>query len=208
MFLFYISFVAALSQLLNRENSHKSVLFVVSERNTVHYIKTKNVRKENNDKAAGKTLISIFRDRMDDSQRLVYMDDKSADENTFFFTTPMNGKYYIAVSLEGEEQKDAYLDVQIYSGEANRPSIVSTSDVEVSKAEYRIRKLLEYVKNNVDFQNMDHEEYSEYRKVFRDIGVVAILAVSFKIVATVITLMYSNKKIKQFFNTQGVVSQK
>lgn len=211
MFLFHLAPIMCLSEMLQPATDSKAVAFVVSEANTVHYIQSKAVMekdpKKSLDEAVGRTVLHIYRDAIDEHHALVYKDEKHSAENTFFFTTPTKGKYFIVLSLEDSEYKTASFDYRIYSGEANRPAIVSNNDVEVSKAEFRIRKLLEYVRNNMDLQNMDYDDNAEYRKIYSYIAKKALFVVCFKIVATVVTLMYSNWKTKKFFSSQGVVGQ-
>lgn len=215
MFWLYLVPIACLSEVLQSKTQSKATAFVVSEANTVHYIqskvmvdKGKDDDSEKSDEAVGKTVLHIYKDNINEHHALVYKDEKHSVENTFFFTTPTKGKYFIMLSLDDSERESFSFDYRIYSGEANRPAIVSNNDVEVSKAEFRIRKLLEYVKNNMDLQNMDYDDDAEYRKIYSHIAKKALFVVCFKIAATIITLAYSNWKTKKFFSSQGIVDQK
>lgn len=183
----------------------------MSEPNTVHYIQTEaifdGVPETEEGIAPAKTVISIYKDAPRDYAMgaSVYSYEKSLFKNSFFFTASARGKYYVVVGTDNRTKHASGMKITTFSGESNRPVIVSTNDVEVSKAEFRIRKLLEYVKTNVGMQNLSYDEDAEYKRIYSDIIKKAILIVIFKILATVITLTYFSKKTKEYFSSQGII---
>jgi CRISPR/Cas system-associated exonuclease Cas4 (RecB family) len=202
--------VSCLAEVLHSKTLYKSVSFVVSEANTVHYIQTKPeaLGKTPLQKETRKTSIFIYKDRLYDNGAVIYKDEKYSEENTFFFTAHAQAKYYIVVLLENPGHVDVGLDYKIYSGEANRPVIISNNDVEVTKAENKIKKLLDYVKTNISLQNMDEDEDERYKKLYSDIVRRVFYVVLLKIVATTFTLCYTGWKTKKFFSTQGIAGQR
>lgn len=203
---------SCLIEVLQKPKYYKSISFVMSDMNTVHYIQTKVVSLDEKTRMDSennfKTSIVIYRDRMYDPNSVVYRDDKMSLENSFFFTASTKGKYYMLILVENPKHTQLGLEYKIFSGEANRPEIVSNNDVEVSKAEFRIRKLLDYVKTNIDVQRMDYDDDELYKKLYSGIIKKAIFVICFKIMATVFTLAYSSWKTRKFFSTQGMLDQK
>ena len=211
MLLFALPAVHCLTELLNEATP--CVAFVQSESNTVHFIQTKvNMvdlhTLDKYDQKGAKTLLHIYRKDAGNQPITVYQDEKYARDNTFFFTAPVQGTYFVEINVQHAYDGFVGVEHNIYSGEANRPNIVSSGDVEVSKAEGIIKNLLEYVKNNISLQNMDLTDDSAYKKVYASIVSKAFLLVFLKIVATVFTLVYSSWKTKQFYTSQGLVNRK
>lgn len=218
MFWLFFLAVSCLTEILERETRGRTVSFVVSEAKTVYFIQTKVERPKKTSSGLTvdntesvhnvKTSIVIYRDVPFIESTIVHNDEKRSLENTFFFTTPYKGKYYVVLSLDKYIDTPLALNHKIYTGEANRPAIVSSNDVEVSKAEVRIRKLLDYVKTNITMQNMEYENEEVYRQLYADIFWKAIYVVLLKVTATLFTLGYSGWKTRQFFTTQGLTGQK
>ncbi|KAI4290803.1 hypothetical protein PAPHI01_0077 [Pancytospora philotis] len=211
MLLLLFAGVECLVEVLSRHALYRSNSFLLSEANTVHYIQSEalfeSALEGQPEDVACVTAIHIYRENPNDRSlgALVYEDEKSNAKNTFFFTASLAGKYYVIITPKSKGRRPSGLKLSMFSGEANQPAIVSTNDVEVSKAEFRIRKLLEHVKTNVNMQNLDCEEDSEYRRIYYDIIRKAIFVVLCKIAATVLALTYFNRKTKNYFSSQGVI---
>lgn len=201
--------VSCLTEVLNRSNMYLSSAFVMSDQNTVHYIQSK-VQKLNKGQidpdaeVNTKSSIYIYKDRLYDSSNLIYKDEKTQKENTFFFTAPSQGKYFIVLQIDNPDNQEIGVETFIYSGEAKRPAIISNNDVEVSKAEGLIKNLLEYVKNTIAMQNMDYDDDQEYKEIYSGILKRAFLLIGLKMLTTFFTLFYSKTQTKKFFESQGL----
>lgn len=198
-----------LTEMLSPSLMYVTSSFLVSDASTVHYIQTKvnqfdGNRIDKDSEAPTKTSIFIYKDRIYDSSNLVYKDEKTVRENTFFFTSSSQGKYFVVMQIDNPEKVSVGLDYIIYSGEANRPAIISNNDIEVSRAEGLIKNLLEYVKKNIAMQNLDMDGDQEYKEIYSGMFSKALFVVFAKIMAVVFTLTYSSWKTKKFFTSQGI----
>lgn len=217
MFGLLFGLASCLIEELHPKNNYGVWSYVLSEANTVHFIQSEakerigNSFQTANDRSLY-TRVKVYKGEPNNPKALLYQDEKSSEMNTFFFTTPERDSYYILLELVTEDEdntkKNLGLDVKVFSGEANRPGIVSTNDVEVSRAENLIERVLEFVKQNIAIQGMDEEDELVYKRLYEKIMKKVVYVLFLKIVATIFTMYYSNKKTKSFYASQGLGSDK
>lgn len=213
---FLVLGVRCLIEQLSSSNDYKAVCYLISEANTVHFVQSEAREKDGgNFKQLGDgaltTRISVYKGKLGDKKSLLYMDEKSSEQNTFFFTTPSRETYYIVLEpVTGDEllKKSLGFDYKIYVGESNRPSIVSSNDVEVSRAESMIKRVLEFVQKNISIQNMGEEDENVYRGIYEDIMKRAFYFIIVRFLSTGFTMFYSNYKTKSFYASQGIAPSK
>lgn len=208
--------VNCLIEQLNPLNDYQAVSYVISEANTVHFIQSEIWEKdEGGFKQPGDgtltTRISVYKGKLNDKRSLLYMDEKSSKQNTFFFTTPSRETYYIVLEPVTEDRllkKSLGFDYKVYVGENNRPNIVSNNDVEVSRAESMIKRMLEFVQKNILVQSMGEEDENTYRNIYEDIMKRAFYFIIVRFLSTGFTMFYSSYKTKSFYVSQGIASSK
>lgn len=217
MFVFVLAQVAScLIEQLSPSNEYKAVSYVVSEANTVHFVQSEIKEKEGSDlRALGDgaltTQISVYKGSLGDKKSLLYLDEKSSEQNTFFFTTPCRDTYYIVLEPATRDEtlkKTLGVDYRIYVGESNRPSIVSNNDVEVSRAESMIKRVLEFVQKNISVQSMGEDDESIYKGIYEDIMRKAFYFIVVRFLSTGFTMLYSNHKTKSFYASQKIALSK
>ncbi|KAM0679456.1 hypothetical protein GINT2_002298 [Glugoides intestinalis] len=219
MFLLFFQLATCLVEKLTAENEYKSVSYVLSDANTVHFIQSEVKERIGNSSflPVGDdmvlTRISVYKKdgELGNKHSLLYQDEKSSEKNTFFFTTPSRDIYYIVLEVifdSDDEKLNLGIDYKIYPGEANRPGIVSANDVEVSKAENLIENVLDFVRKNISIQNMDESDDHVYKKLYEEIMRKSVYVFILKILATGFTLYYANKKTKSFYANQGFIEPK
>lgn len=219
MFFLFFQLATCLIEKLSVENEYKSVSYVISDANTVHFVQSEVKERIGNSSflPVGDdmvlTRISVYKKdgEVGSKHALLYQDEKSSEKNTFFFTTPTRDIYYVVLELifDSEDEKlNLGIDYKIYPGEANRPSIVSANDVEVSKAENLIENVLTFVKKNISMQSLDESDDNVYKKLYEEIMRKSVYVFLLKIIATGFTLYYANKKTKSFYASQGFIEPK
>lgn len=198
------------SCLLEKVPSSNSVSsYVMGDTNTVHLIQSQIKELVNSsfspvDDESIITRLTVYRGELN-KHNVFYRDEKTSEENSFFFTTSSREPYHIVLDILNEdEDRHLGLDYKIFSGESNRPNIVSNNDVEVSKAENLVERVLEFVRKNITIQNMDEEDELVYKRLYEEIMRKAVYVLILKISATVFTMYYSNKKTKSFYASQGL----
>ncbi len=214
---FFISTILTLAELLTQENNFSSSSLVPSAGNTVHYVCTDFYRyKEKNGKISsykeereGAVKLEVV--NLEDNNRMLLSDTRSIEQGNFFFTTSKMGTYAIKISLEDVDYNSIEakwgVEVKIFMGEGNKPAIISTGDVELSKADELIGNILEYANNNLVIQNMGYEDDKEYKSMYDGILKIAFAMVIFKIIASAATVVYSNLRTKQIFSDQKISSK-
>lgn len=213
MFFFLFPIIAfCLVEKLTPEEDYTFESYVVSDKNTVHFIQSELHERFRgsfhpvSDKAFS-TEIKVFEGDSGNEVSVVHNDEKKSQVNTFFFTASNRDTYYIFLKVlvkDREVDKELGMNVKIFSGEANRPNIVSNNDVEVSRAENMVGKVLEFVKHNIFIQEMDEEGEQVYKKLYEEIMRKVVYVLILKISATVFTMYYSNRKTKSFYASQGL----
>lgn len=212
LFVTLFSFASCLVEKLTEQNKHRVVSYILGEPNTVHFVQTqlqdltnKSFRLFGEDEAF--TRMTVYRGELDNPKHLFNSDEKSGETNTFFFTTNSREDYFIVFELVQPEDLDGMhvgLDYKIFSGDANKPSIVSNNDVEVYRAEGAIDRVLEFVKKNFTIQEIDEEQEQFYRALYEEIIRKACYLIILKMISTGATLYYTNKKTKSFYAQQGL----
>lgn len=213
MFMFGLVQVAScLIEQLSQSNEYKAVSYVVSEANTVHFIQSEVKEKSGNgfkplSDGVLTTKISVYKGKLGDKRSLLHLDEKSSEQNTFFFTTPSRETYYIVLEPATNDEllkKSLGVDYRIYVGESNRPGIVSNNDVEVSRAESMIKRVLEFVQKNISVQSMGEDDENIYKGIYEDIMRKAFYFVVVRFLSTGFTMFYSNHKTKSFYASQNI----
>lgn len=193
--------------------SHSVSSYIMGDTNTVHFIKSQVMELVNSsfspiEDESVITRLIVYRGEPS-RNNVFYKDDKTSEENSFFFTTSSREPYHVVLEvLSDEEDRHLGIDYKIFSGEANRPNIVSNNDVEVSKAENLVERVLDFVRKNITIQSMDEEDEAVYKKLYEEIMRKALYVLILKISATIFTMYYSNKKTKSFYASQGLGTDK
>lgn len=216
MLISLFSLATCLVERLTAEDNNKTIAYVVSDINTVHFIQCEIRERAGNtfislENDTVPTRLSVYKGESEDKKALLYRDEKSASANTFFFTTPEKGTYSIileAIQHDSDADRIFGIDCKIFPGEANRPSIVSTNDVEVSKAEVMVENSIEFVRKNMNIQGMDEEDGQKYKQLYEQIMKMAVCFFVIKLLTTGFTLYYSNKMTKKFYASQGLGTYK
>lgn len=218
MFLLFLSVAYGFLERLTPKNSFTASTYIVSDPNTVHFVQTE-LREllgssfSNHPPDYIKTTMTVYRGDPNAGGTLLYDDIKASDTNTFFFTTPFKDHYHIIFSATTEDghppaEHSLGIDTKIYSGEANRPGIVSNNDVEVSKAESLIERVLSFVKQNIKVQETEEEGVTKSKALYEGIMKKVLFVLLLKICATGLTMYYSSRKTKSFYASQGFVADK
>ena len=195
--------LVACGEILSAKNNHRSVSFFSSEANTVHYIISSWDGKHGGvDPSTFKTKLEIFKNEPFSKNSKVYDEERKGLENTYFVTATTAGKYFVVFTVLDNSIKDVNLKLKIYSGAANRPHIVSTSDVEISRVERLMRDMLNRAKNDLVAELNRIQEADRANKLHVNIISKAVWIILFKMVATAATLFYSSWKTKQFYSSQ------
>lgn len=187
--------------------------YVMGDVNTVHLIQSQinelvNFSFSPVEDESVTTRLTVYRGEPS-RNNLFYKDEKTSEQNSFFFTTASREPYHIILEIiSDEEDRHLGMDYKIFSGEANRPTIVSNNDVEVSKAENLVERVLEFVKKNISVQSMDEEDEVIYKRLYEEVMRKAVYVLILKISATIFTMYYSNKKTKSFYASQGLGTDK
>lgn len=212
LFILLFSFAGCLVEKLTHNKHYSAITYILGEPNTAHFVQTQlkdltssSFRTFGDDEAY--TRMSVYKGMVESKETMLISDEKSGETNTFFFTTPSRDDYMIVFELvqpEDLEEMQAGLDYKIFSGDANKPAIVSNNDVEVYKAENAIDRVFDFVKKNFIIQEMDEEQEQFYRTLYEEIIRKACYLIVLKIVATGVTLYYTSKKTKSFYAQQGL----
>lgn len=206
-FLLIFSLVSSFVEKLTPESNYKKWCYILSDTNTVHFIQTNVVEfigksmRPLSDQSL-QTRIKVYQNDPNNEKYLIYQDEKLAESNTYFFTTPGKDTYHILLEILMDEDSpyiNLGMETKIFSGEANRPGIVSTNDVEVSRAENLIERALAFVKQNIAIQGLDEEEGMVYKGLYETIMKKVVFVLVLKMVATIFLMYYSNKKTKSFY---------
>ncbi|KAI5151183.1 hypothetical protein ENBRE01_1954 [Enteropsectra breve] len=204
-FLLLLAKIFALKEVVERARFNKAIYFVKSMDNTVHYLQSKIDVEDDHDRNSPelRSQITIYKNYLYEPSAIVYQDETKVMENTCFFTASTEGKYFIVVGTKGASGT-IRVDCKIYSGSHNKPQIISSSDVELQKAENRIRSILEEMKVMIDGYEADVTADERYRNLFTAIWIKAILVVVLRLVASLVSQKVSAKLMKRFFTTNNI----
>lgn len=213
--LLFTLFLNGLSEKLDARNHFESKSIVLCESDTVIYVQSKileKIRDNLNSLEDGilPTCLKVYQDKIS-KDNLVYQDTKTSEENTFFFTATKRGTYHIVLlpAVVDEILKQSLsIDCKVYTGEANRPHIVSGNDVEVRKAEDLIREILKYVEENLVLQNLNNEDEIEYLANYSYFTKKILVFMVVRIISIIFTILCSNYLTKKFYASQGVLAPK
>lgn len=208
----FLTLCSCLVEKVELGKNFKVSTFFTSEANTVHLIQTElrellesnTLSKIGDDEVT--TSLSIFLIEENETRLLRMHDKKSKEQNNFFFTSPVRGEYMATLKVVQNESNNRPLGIEykVFSGAANKPSIVSNNDVEVFKAENVIEKVTELVRKNTTIQEIDEEKENEYKQIFESIVQKVIFLAFLKIISTSYTLYFTNKKTQSFYTSQGL----
>lgn len=208
--------VFCLIEKFNSKHNYESISQILCEGNTVVFVQSEikeNIGRsfESIEDGMLKTNIKVYRDQIMNKSNLVYSDTKSSRENSFFFTTTKRGSYYIVLKAETNEislMETLGIDLKIFMGEANRPSIVSGNDVEVYKAENMIKKIVEYVDNNIVLQSMEEDDELRYQSMYNSLIRRVFYFLVIRLASVVLTIFAANYSTRRFYSSQGILSPK
>lgn len=208
MFLLFLTAIKCITEVLSIDNMFKTSAFVVCKKNTVLLIETKlntSINSGNEEKALKnlKSIINISALKEDGTKTRYFVDSKKSLNNTFFFTTPVTDKFLIEISFGQRPMVDKIgFSWEIFVGKESVPDIISNNDVIVEKAELKIKKLVDYVKNNIMMLNIGSDNDLIFKTIHNKIIYKTIFIIIFKIVATFITLGFTSFKTKKFYSSQ------
>jgi len=216
MFFCLILLANCLIQKYSSADDFKSYNYIVSDINTVFYVRTKLMEKNNDVFTTVKegdlsTSLKVYRADIAE-ENLVMHDKKSDEENTFFFTTPAKNTYILVLQIDSRDgmilQNNIGIEANIYSGDTNRPSIVSNSDVELSRAEGWIKRMSDFIEKNILIQDMGDQDKNVFRDLYEQIMKKVIFFILIKFFLSGFTMYYSNYMTKCFYTSKGVISSK
>ncbi|ORD94316.1 hypothetical protein ECANGB1_916 [Enterospora canceri] len=205
---FLMNDIYALIEVLEPTRNYRTASFIMAAKNTVQFMTASvyGLTKTSKWERIKSSDIQIKMEIML-GDKLMFRDRKTALETNYFYTTPVDGKYYVIFTLHGTRLKEygkIGIDAKTFSGEESMPVIVSNGDVELTKAENFIKSVLEYAKKNLTLQDVDFEDDKHYKDIFDGILRTAVFLLVLKVIATLFTLFYSNWKTKQFFKTEKI----
>lgn len=215
LFLFFPLLVKGLAEVLSESNNFESKSMLLSEGNTVIFVQTKILERIGDhlnptEDGMINTTLNVYQDEIS-NKKLVYSDTKSSGENTFFFTTTKRGNYYLVVyPATGDKslKQSLSVDIKIFTGEANRHQIVSTNDVEVSRAEGMVQKILDFVEKNIAVQSLNDEDEKLYKQLYSSLTSKIFYFIILRFVSIIFTMMWSNYMTKNFYSSQGILMPK
>ncbi|ADM10931.1 uncharacterized protein Eint_010690 [Encephalitozoon intestinalis ATCC 50506] len=140
-----------------------------------------------------------------DPKNLIFKDVKHETFSTFFYTTPDTGYYTMVFSLETDVTGELALGLSIYEGRPWTPEIVSGTDYQMEWLTRKMSDLLYVSKNNFDLQKLDDWDEVEYTSLYNSIFKLINRIVLLKIVTIFATLMYINRKTKEFYISKKIV---
>jgi hypothetical protein len=216
--------IRGLSEIFLDGRERRSTSFIVAKKNTVYYIKTmvgnsgKISLKETRDESSVydnvgrgygiKTKLVIYKRGYREKDNVTVQDDvKTGLENTFFFTASEDGRFYISFSVEGMKTKNMELSCTIYNGEPGKPEITSNNDIEVTRAGSTVKRILDYIKMDMDMQTAEEDDDDRYQEDTKTISRKVLLIVILRMASAIIAMLYSGWKTKEFYSTQGAGDQ-
>jgi hypothetical protein len=215
MFLIFslLLFGSCLIEKLSSKQNFQSTSHFLCDENTIIYVQSELKEKIGNqfdtlEDGTLPTTIKVYYDNIS-KKSLVYQDTKTSSVNTFFFTTNKRGTYYIVLSPETND--DLYketlgIESRVYIGESNRPVIVSGNDIEVSRAESAIKKILDFLESNLTLQNVEEKDEALYKDLYDSLMRKIFFFMIVRLASIVITIVSSSYKTKKFYASQGVLS--
>ncbi|AFN82402.1 hypothetical protein EROM_010580 [Encephalitozoon romaleae SJ-2008] len=142
-----------------------------------------------------------------DPKKLTFKDVKRDMSTTFFYTTPETGYYTMVFSLDKDVQGEQALGLAIYEGRPWIPEIVSGTDYQMEWLIRKMSDLLYASKNNFDLQNLDDWDEVEYMILYNSIFKLINGVVLLKIGTVFVTLLYINKKTKEFYVSKKIIKK-
>ena len=209
---YFLRVIYTLIETLGDYNRHSILNSVISTTNTVQFMTAELyglTDRSRWEKIKNKNIeIEV---QMWHKGKMEFKDVKCAADGNFFYTTPNKGKYYCLFFVRNADQ-DKYgalgLKTSVFSGEASLPVIRSTGEVELDKAMSFLKKVLDYARQNLTFQEVDFEDEESYKGIYDGILKYAVFMMVLKLAATIFTSYYSSIKTKQFFKSQHLAGEK
>lgn len=143
-----------------------------------------------------------------DPKNLVFKDTKQDVSCTFFYTTPESGYFTMVFSLDSDVGGEFAMEIAIYEGRPWTPEIVSGTDYHMEQLTRKMGDLLYFAKNNFDLQRFDEHDETMYMDLYNSIFKLINRIVIIKIVVVFVTLLYINRKTKEFYISKKIVSRK
>ncbi|AFM97689.1 hypothetical protein KMI_10g16090 [Encephalitozoon hellem] len=159
------------------------------------------------------TKLSIYKSNGDyksadpEPKNLIFKDVKHETSTTFFYTTPETGYYTIVFSLDTDVRGELALELAIYEGRPWTPEIVSGTDYQMEWLTRKMSDLLYVSKNNFDMQSLDDWDEVEYTGLYNSIFKLINRIVILKIATIFATLLYINRKTKEFYISKKIVKK-
>lgn len=138
-------------------------------------------------------------------RNLVFKDVKQELASTFFYTTPETSHYTMVFSLDTKTSGEFALELAIYEGRPWTPEIISGTDYQVEWLTRKMGDLLYFAKSNFDLQRLDEQDEVEYVNLYNNIFKLINRVVILKIVVIFVTLLYINKKTKEFYLSKKIL---
>lgn len=219
--MFFLFLAQVLSRTLFQLDSNKSVesalrlkgqTVILMQAKLFHRVSPGQPWREAKGINAGSRL-SIFKSDGDyksadpDPRNLIFKDVKHEVSSTFFYTTPDTGYYTMVFSLDTDVGGEFAFELAIYEGRPWTPEIVSGTDYQMEWLTRKMSDLLYFSKNNFDLQKLDERDEVEYVGLYNSIFSLINRIVLLKIVAIFSTLMYINRKTKQFYISKKIVKK-
>lgn len=157
------------------------------------------------------TRLSIYKSNEEsqymepDAKNLVFKDVKHELSSTFFYTTPETNYFTMVFSLDTNAAGEFALELAIYEGRPWTPEIVSGTDYQMEWLTRKMGDLLYFAKNNFDLQALDEQDETKYVSLYNSIFRLINRIVMTKIVVIFVTLLYINRKTKEFYISKKIV---
>lgn len=123
---------------------------------------------------------------------------------TFFFTSQLNTMHRFALMLPSPTVGMYGAEMKIYEGRANNPNVISQTDSTLRELERQIKYAMNACEEIDNVMRMDLMDEHVYDNIMSATAKLILGSIVFKVVVVMVTLMYFNKKLKQFYLTKKI----
>lgn len=123
---------------------------------------------------------------------------------TFFFTSQVNTMHRFALMLPTPNVGIYGAEMKLYEGRAKNPNVISQTDSTLRELERQIRYAIGACQEIENVLRMDLMDESEYDTIMSSTARLILGSILFKIVVVMVTFIYFNKKLKQFYVTKKI----
>ncbi|OAG28808.1 hypothetical protein NEDG_00947 [Nematocida displodere] len=135
--------------------------------------------------------------------------EQSGSKCNFFWTASGSGFFMFLFRVGSDTLNhkgyELGLDVALYEGRPEDPSIYSHADSQIKHKEKRISECIKISKEITELQSLDKQEQDKYTEVSNAIFRVVVLMVFLKIVIFVGSFVLINRKIQDFYVSKKIV---